>query len=205
VNALEVQMPDVRLFDSRELRRTLGTFVTGVTVVTTVDEDGGFHGVTANSFSSVSLDPPLILWSQAVKSQSHPVFFEAERFAVNILADDQIELSNRFAKSSREKFAGLEVDIGLGGLPLLRDCSAWLQCRVFSRVPGGDHTIYVGEVHSIDRAERKPLVFGNGQYLRTDPHDLADGAQSPGPKRDQGGASSRGVRTRHNIPVLEGV
>jgi flavin reductase (DIM6/NTAB) family NADH-FMN oxidoreductase RutF len=104
--------------------------------------------VTANSVSSVSLDPPLVLWSQAVKTQSHPVFFKAERFAVNILAEDQIELSNRFAKSSQEKFAGLDVDIGSDGVPLLRGCSARLQCRVVSRVPGGDHTIYVGEVHA---------------------------------------------------------
>ena len=151
-------MPDVRLFDSHELRRALGAFVTGVTVVTTVDEDGRFHGVTANSFSSVSLDPPLVLWSQAVTAHSHPVFFKAERFAVNILAEDQIELSNRFAKSSRDKFGGLEVDIGLGGVPLLRGCSARLQCRLFSSLPGGDHTIYVGEVESIDRAERRSLV-----------------------------------------------
>src|SRR5580693_6646612 len=158
-------MSDVRLFDSRDLRRVLGTFVTGVTVVTTTDDDGGLHGVTVNSFSSVSLDPPLVLWSQAIKTHRHPVFFKAERFAVNILAEDQIELSNRFAKSSEEKFAGLEVDVGLGGVPLLRGCSAWLQCRISSRVPGGDHTIYVGEVDSIDRAERKSLVFGNGQYL----------------------------------------
>ena len=75
-------MPDVRLFDSRELRRTLGTFVTGVTVVTTIDDEGRFHGVTANSFSSVSLDPPLVLWSQAVNAKSHSVFFGAEHFAV---------------------------------------------------------------------------------------------------------------------------
>ena len=74
-------MTDVRLFDSRDLRRVLGTFVTGVTVVTTIDDEGKFHGVTANSFSSVSLDPPLVLWSQAVKTHSHPVFFKAERFA----------------------------------------------------------------------------------------------------------------------------
>ena len=178
-------MPDVRLFDSRDLRRVLGTFVTGVTVVTTTDDEGGFHGVTANSFSSVSLDPPLVLWSQAVKSHSHPAFFKAERFAVNILAEDQIELSKRFAKSSPEKFAGIDVDIGSGGVPLLRGCSARLQCRVVSRVPGGDHTIYVGEVHAIDRAERKPLVFGNGQYLLADPHDLADSALSPNHKQAQ--------------------
>jgi len=178
-------MPDDRLFDSRNLRRVLGSFVTGVTVVTTTDDEGGFHGVTANSFSSVSLDPPLVLWSQAVKSHSHPAFFKAERFAVNILAEDQIELSNRFAKSSPKKFVGLDMDIGLGGVPLLRGCGAWLQCRVVSRVPGGDHTIYIGEVDLIGQAERKPLVFGNGQYLRTGPHDLSGGAASPGPKQAQ--------------------
>ena len=178
-------MPDVALFDSRDLRRVLGSFVTGVTVVTTIDDEGRFHGVTANSFSSVSLDPPLVLWSQAVKSQSHPVFFNAERFAVNILAEDQIELSNRFAKSSPEKFSGIDVDVGAGNVPLLRECSARLQCRVVSRVPGGDHTIYVGEVLAIDRAERKPLVFGNGQYLLTSPHDLTDRASLSGRKQAQ--------------------
>src|ERR1700746_3893005 len=140
VNQREVRMPDVRQFDSRELRRVLGAFVTGVTVVTTTDDKDRFHGVTANSFSSVSLGPPLVLWSQAVNTQSHSTFFKAERFAVNILAEDQTDLSNRFAKSSPEKFAGLEVDIGLGGIPLLRGCTAWLQCRVVSRLSGGDHT-----------------------------------------------------------------
>jgi flavin reductase (DIM6/NTAB) family NADH-FMN oxidoreductase RutF/DNA-binding IclR family transcriptional regulator len=190
----EVKMPDAPLFDSRELRRVLGTFVTGVTVVTTTDDEGRFHGVTANSFSSVSLDPPLVLWSQAVRTHSHPVFFKAERFAINILAEDQIELSKRFAKSSHEKFAGVDFDIGAGGLPLLRDCSARLQCRVVSRVPGGDHTIYVGEVLAVDRAERKPLAFGNGQYLLTDPHDLADGALSPDHKQAQLTAIRLGAR-----------
>jgi flavin reductase (DIM6/NTAB) family NADH-FMN oxidoreductase RutF len=150
--------------------------------------------VTANSFSSVSLDPPLVLWSQAVKTQSHPVYFKAERFAVNILAEDQIELSNRFAKSSPEKFAGLEVDIGLGGVPLLRGCGARLQCRVVSRVPGGDHTIYIGEVDSIEQAERKPLAFGTGQYLRTSPHDLSGGAASLSPKQAQLSAMRLGAR-----------
>jgi flavin reductase (DIM6/NTAB) family NADH-FMN oxidoreductase RutF len=167
-------MSDVQMFDSRELRRVLGAFVTGVTVVTTIDDEGKFHGVTANSFSSVSLDPPLVLWSQAVKSSSHPAFFNAQRFAVNILAEDQIELSKRFARSSQEKFVGIAVDVGVGGVPLLRGCSARLQCQVVSRVPGGDHTIYVGRVQSINQTERKPLVFGNGQYLQTGPHRVDD-------------------------------
>jgi DNA-binding IclR family transcriptional regulator len=122
------------------------------------------------------------------------VFFKAEHFAVNILAEEQIELSKRFAKSSHQKFAGLDVDIGAGGLPLLRDCSARLQCRVVSRVPGGDHTIYVGEVLAIDQAERKPLVFGNGRYLLADPHDLADRALSPDRKQAQLTAMRLGTR-----------
>src|SRR5947209_4482309 len=122
-----------------------------VTVITTVDSSGRFHGLTANSFNSVSLDPPLVLWSQAVKAKSHHVFYAAERFAVNILAEDQSEISNRFASSSYEKFESLSVDTGLGGVPLLRGCSARLQCRVVSRTAGGDHTIYVGQVCSIER------------------------------------------------------
>lgn len=187
-------MPDAPLFDSRDLRRVLGTFVTGVTVVTTADGEGRFHGVTANSFSSVSLDPPLVLWSQAVRSHSHPAFFKADRFAVNILAEDQIELSKRFARSAHDKFTDIDVDIGVGGVPLLRDCSARLQCRVVSRVPGGDHTIYVGEVLAIDQAERKPLVFGNGRYLLADPHDLADSALSPDRKQAHLTAMRLGTR-----------
>jgi flavin reductase (DIM6/NTAB) family NADH-FMN oxidoreductase RutF/DNA-binding IclR family transcriptional regulator len=160
-------------FDSRELRQVLGTFVTGVTVVTTVDRDGRFHGLTANSFSSVSLDPPLVLWSQSIKGPSHPVFSAAARFAVNILAEDQIELSNRFASSGADKFAGLDVEVGQGGVPLLPDCSAWLECEVVSRLPGGDHTIHIGKVDAIRRASRKPLVFGGGRYLVAEQHDLA--------------------------------
>lgn len=185
-------MRDADAFDARELRRVLGTFVTGVTVVTTVDSDGRYHGLTANSFSSVSLDPPLVLWSQAMKAPSHATFAKADRFAINILAEDQISLSNRFAKSSPDKFAGLDVDVGLGRVPLLRDCSAWLECSVVSKLPGGDHTIYVGEVLSMRRTGRKPLVFGNGQYLLADPHDL--GAAQAGTGHAQLRATRLGAR-----------
>ena len=185
-------MRDAHAFDAQELRRVLGTFVTGVTIVTTVDHEGRYHGLTANSFSSVSLDPPLVLWSQAVKAPSHATFSKADRFAINILAEDQIALSNRFAKSSPDKFAGLDVDVGLGGVPLLRDCSAWLECSVVSTMPGGDHTIYVGKVTSIRRAERKPLAFGNGKYLLADPHDLAAG--EAGDRHSQLRATRLGAR-----------
>jgi flavin reductase (DIM6/NTAB) family NADH-FMN oxidoreductase RutF/DNA-binding IclR family transcriptional regulator len=171
-------MSDTSRFDAKELRQVLGSFVTGVTVVTTADAAGKRYGVTANSFSSVSLDPPLVLWSQATKSPSHPVFLEAPRFAINILAEDQVELSNRFASSGIDKFANMETDNGEGGVALLRDCCAWLECKVVSRLPGGDHVIFVGEIEAFRRTGRKPLVFGGGQYLVADPHDF--GKPPPG-------------------------
>jgi flavin reductase (DIM6/NTAB) family NADH-FMN oxidoreductase RutF/DNA-binding IclR family transcriptional regulator len=158
--------------DALKLRQVLGKFVTGVTVVTTVDSQGRPYGVTANSFSSVSLDPPLVLWSQATKSPSHAIFREAPYFAINILAEDQIELSNRFAASGTDKYSGLDVDAGVGGVPLLRECSAWIECRVVSVMPGGDHAIYLGRVQRFLHTERRPLVFGGGQYLIADSHDL---------------------------------
>ena len=109
-----------RAFDARELRQVLGSFVTGVTVITTVDGDGKPHGLTANSFSSVSLDPPLILWSQSLTAPSHAVFNACDRFAVNILADEQVDVSNRFARGGAEKFASIATRPGLGGVPLIQ-------------------------------------------------------------------------------------
>jgi flavin reductase (DIM6/NTAB) family NADH-FMN oxidoreductase RutF/DNA-binding IclR family transcriptional regulator len=184
-------------FDSRELRQVLGTFVTGVTVVTTIDHDGRFYGLTANSFSSVSLDPPLVLWSQSIKGPSHPVFSAAPRFAVNILAEDQIGLSNRFASSGADKFAGLDVEVGQGGVPLLPDCSAWLECEVLSRLPGGDHTIHVGKVDAIRRGARKPLVFGGGRYLVAEQHDLVPA--DPVPMQSQLHAVRLGARAMSRL------
>lgn len=165
-------MSTVPAFDSKQLRQVLGSFVTGVTVVTTVDAEGRTWGLTANSFSSVSLDPPLVLWSQSVKAPSHAAFTRADRFAINILAEDQIDLSNRFATSGIDKFDGVQIDAGEGGVPLLRRCSAWLECKAVTQVPGGDHVIFVGEVKAIRRTDRRPLVFGGGQYLIADAHDL---------------------------------
>lgn len=166
------ERPATTTFDKRQLRDTLGSFVTGVTVVTTLDAEGTMHGLTANSFSSVSLDPPLVLWSQATSAGSHPAFRNADRFTINILAEDQYELANHFAARSPDKFFGVGYDVGAGGLPLLRNCSAWLECKVVARYPGGDHVIFVGAVDSIRRSARRPLVFGGGQYLVADPHDL---------------------------------
>jgi flavin reductase (DIM6/NTAB) family NADH-FMN oxidoreductase RutF/DNA-binding IclR family transcriptional regulator len=168
-------------FDARELRSVLGAFVTGVTVITTLDAQGKPQGLTANSFSSVSLDPPLILWSQSITAPSHPVFRDAERFAVNILAEDQVDVSNRFARGAADKFAGFPVTPGIGGVPLINGCSAWLECRRIDSYPGGDHVVFLGQVERIERSQRPPLVFGGGRYLVAQPHDSGAQLAASGP------------------------
>ena len=151
-------------FDQRALRDVFGAYVTGVTVVTTLCEDGTPCGVTANSFSSVSLDPPLILWSQGLNANSYPVFRDAERFVVNILALDQVEISQRFATPGIDRFAGLSHRQGAGGVPILDDCMAYLECRKTAVYPGGDHAIFLGEVENFHRSARAPLAFSSGRY-----------------------------------------
>ena len=158
-------------FDQRELRDVLGAFVTGVTVITTVDEHGTPRGVTVNSFSSVSLDPPLVLWSQALTATSYPVFRDAKRFVVNILAEDQVDISKRFASSIENRFEGTEFHVGLGGVPVLDGCAAFLECRSFATYPGGDHAVFLGEVENFQRASRKPLAFGGGRYMVAYAHE----------------------------------
>ena len=161
-------------FDHREFRRTLGAFTTGVTVITTVDAAGKPYGVTANSFSSVSLDPPLILWSQALTSSSYPAFRDCERFVVNILADHQVHVSNQFAKSGDDKFLDIAVRTGLGGVPVIDDSAAHLECRKVAAYPGGDHVVYIGQVERIHRSAHRPLAFGEGRYMVTFAHDLGE-------------------------------
>ena len=160
-------------FDTLELRQVLGSFVTGVTVITTLDRNGKPHGMTANSFSSVSLDPPLILWSQSLTAPSHPVFDACDRFVVNILADDQVEISNRFARASPDRFMRTATSEGLGGIPLIEGSAAHLECRKVHSYPGGDHVVFIGQVERIRRNARRPLVFGGGKYLVAQAHDMA--------------------------------
>ena len=159
-------------FDQRQFRNALGTFVTGVTVVTTCDSMGGTHGVTANSFSSVSLDPPLVLWSQALSSRSYSAFRDSDHFAINILADDQIAISNHFAKSREDKFNGIECRTGLGGAPVLVGVAAHFECVKVASFPGGDHVVYVGRVERMGHSNRRALAFGSGRYVTTYAHDL---------------------------------
>lgn len=152
--------------DARIFRDTLGLFVTGVTIITTVGEDAEPIGITANSFNSVSLTPPIILWSIGHAARSLPMFRRAEHFAVHILRDDQQDLSQRFAKSNSDKFAGLNIAIGHGGVPLLPNCAACLQCRLFAQHEAGDHVLFLAEVIDIssDKTAR-PLVYHGGRYV----------------------------------------
>ncbi|WGS55270.1 flavin reductase (plasmid) [Paraburkholderia sp. D15] len=159
-------------FEQRQLRDVLGTFVTGVTVVTTLDEHGVAHGVTANSFSSVSLDPPLVLWSQALTSKSYPAFRDSNHFAVNILAHDQIAISNHFARSSEDKFNGIVHDSGIGGVPVLDGAAGHLECVKVAAYPSGDHVVYIGRVERIGHSGRRGLAFGSGKYMLAYSHDL---------------------------------
>jgi flavin reductase (DIM6/NTAB) family NADH-FMN oxidoreductase RutF/DNA-binding IclR family transcriptional regulator len=158
--------------EKRELRNVLGAFTTGVTIVTTRDPQGKAHGLTANSFSSVSLDPPLVLWSQSVGSSSFTTFNESGHFAINILADDQIALSNLFAKSGADKFAGVASSEGVGGVPILAGTAAHLECTKVAAYPGGDHMVYLGRVERISRTGRRPLAFAGGRYMVPYAHEL---------------------------------
>lgn len=149
--------------DPRAFRRTLGHYGTGVAVITAA---GAPHpvGVTVNSFASVSLDPPLVLWSASNGSSSLPAFRSAAGFAVNVLASDQTELSGRFAKSGGNKFEGVAHEPGRHGAPLLLGCVARFQCRRASEFPGGDHVIMIGEVEQFERFTGTPLLFAQGRY-----------------------------------------
>ncbi|GLZ86417.1 flavin oxidoreductase [Metapseudomonas resinovorans] len=156
-------------FDPKQFRQALGAFTTGVTIVTTRGPDGQDYGLTANSFNSVSIDPPMVLWSINKDSSSAHAFTEGSHFAVHILATDQEPLSNRFAKSGTDKFAGLDLQRGPSEIPLLDGCSARFQCKTTYQYEGGDHIILVGEVLAFDRFDKAPLVFHSGGYRRLVP------------------------------------
>ena len=151
-------------FDSRSLRDALGEFATGVAVVTARATDGLPVGVTINSFASVSLEPPLVLWSLGLSSPSLATFETCSHYAVNILAAGQVEYSQRFSQSQEDRFAGIETKVGAGGTPLLPGCCAWFECRNEIRYPGGDHLILVGFVENFRREPKAPLVFHGGRY-----------------------------------------
>ncbi len=150
--------------EKNELRRVMGHFATGVTVITTLRKSGELHGLTANAFTSVSLVPPLVLVCVDKKAESYPCFDESKVFTVNLLAADQEAISRRFAVSGGEKFQGIAYRDGANGAPILEGTLGYIECRVTTAVDGGDHTIYLGEVEQAETREAKPLLFFRGGY-----------------------------------------
>ena len=156
-------------FDSRQLRNALGNFATGITVITT-QHGTEKTGLTVNSFSSVSLDPPLVLWSLDKRSPSLELFKKSGFFAINILAADQVNLSNQFARSSADKFDQVSYDTSAQGTPILHDCSAVFECTLHDVMEGGDHWILIGRVIHFEQSGRKPLVSHPGGYNLVTPY-----------------------------------
>lgn len=149
---------------SRSFRSCLGTYGTGVAVVTTCTTDGELRGLTVNSFSSLSLDPPLILWSIGRNVQSFSSFMDCQRFAINVLAADQIQFAKRFSASGGNKFQTVAHLCGIGGVPLLPDCTAWFECSVAARHDAGDHVIIIGHVDRFESSGRPGLLFIAGSF-----------------------------------------
>jgi len=147
-----------------ELRRALGRFVTGVTIVACRGADGAPVGLTANSFNALSLEPPLVLWSLRRASGSIDAFTQASHFAVNVLAEDQVDLSRRFARPSSARFEAGEWSDGQGGAPVLAGCVAVFECRRRSHHEAGDHVLFIGEVERIAAGAEAPLVYHAGHY-----------------------------------------
>ncbi len=166
-------------FDARQFRTALGQFATGVTVVTAPDGENGYIGTTASSFNSVSMDPPLILWSIDNSARSLPAYEQAEYFVVNVLAADQVGLSNHFARQQEDKFADLDYDLNTHGVPVLRGCSAYFHCKTRYMYEGGDHTIIVGEVLQFEASDRDGLLFHQGRYSVSDAHPVVATAAQP--------------------------
>jgi flavin reductase (DIM6/NTAB) family NADH-FMN oxidoreductase RutF len=152
--------------DPIALRNVMGQFATGVTVVTTLGKGGAPVGMAANSFASVSLDPPLILWSIGLQAPSLTAFRAHSAFAINIMCEDSKDLALNFARPSEDKFAGVEWEAGYDGVPVLAGAAAVLQCRTEQRLPGGDHEIYIGRVMGFHHAAKSPLLFHKGKFAK---------------------------------------
>ena len=150
--------------DPRHLRNALGRFTTGVTVVSCCDAQGRFVGLTANSFNSLSLDPPLVLWSLRMGSPTMAAFEQAPRFAVNVLAEAQVDLSRRFAAREEDRFAEGAWALGEQGAPVLAGCAAVFECETVSHQAAGDHRLFIGRVLACAESALPPLVFQAGHY-----------------------------------------
>ncbi len=153
-----------REFDSLHFRQALSQFATGVTVITTRLEDGSFRGLTASSFNSVSLDPPLVLWSLGTAANSLPIFSGNSHYVINVLNADQAYLAKLFSRRTDDPWDGVEYELSRTGMPILKGAIAWFECHNRSRYPEGDHVIFVGEVEECAFAPQAPLIFHGGQF-----------------------------------------
>ncbi|MBQ0747195.1 MAG: flavin reductase family protein [Marinobacter sp.] len=151
--------------DTNVFREALGRFASGITVMTTVDEDGAPYGVTATSFASLSLDPPLVQWSLRNAAFSLPIFLKSGGFSVNVLSADQEAVSRRFSTPEIDRFAQLNTESGLGGVSLIQGALAWIECSLETTLAGGDHTILVGKVLRARTFDHQPLLYWRGGYL----------------------------------------
>lgn len=159
-------MPSHSAQDTQAFRNALGMFATGVTIVTARTPDGRLVGLTANSFNSVSLSPPLVLWSLGRRAGSLPIFSAGSHYAINILAAEQKELAERFATRDIDRFAGVAWREGAGGAPVLQGVAAVFECANRSRYEEGDHVIFVGAVEACSaRPGAQPLIFHGGRYF----------------------------------------
>jgi|ERR1700687_357893 len=150
--------------DKQEFRRVLGHFAAGVTIVTTIGDDGKPYGLTATAFTSVSLEPPLVLVCVDKRSESHPHFHTSRVFAVNFLGVDHEHLSRRFAVTGGDKFTDLATDKGVTGAPILPEALGYLDCSTVEVFEGGDHTIFLGRVEAANAREGEPLLYFRGAY-----------------------------------------
>jgi flavin reductase (DIM6/NTAB) family NADH-FMN oxidoreductase RutF len=150
--------------DTWDFKQAVGVFTTGVTVVTSCDAEGVRYGLTANSFTSVSLEPPLVLFCAYRRAPSLDGLIRSEHFAINVLAADQEEIAKRFARPAADKFAGLDWRVGIFGAPLLDRCIAHIECTLEQRHPSGDHDIVVGRVHRVRFYAGEPLTFHRSRF-----------------------------------------
>jgi flavin reductase (DIM6/NTAB) family NADH-FMN oxidoreductase RutF len=162
-----MQAPDS--IEPRHLRTAFGHYATGVTVVTTCCSTGKLEGVTVNSFASVSLDPPLVLWSLQKRASSLSSFLESKCFVVNVLASEHIELPKHFATRHPDKFGNITYKPGMGGCPILDNPLAVFECTTESTIDGGDHVVFLGRVRRVSCREGQPLIFSAGTFYTREP------------------------------------
>lgn len=158
--------PDV---SPEAFRQVMGCYATGIVVVTTRDHEGVPVGLTVDSFNSVSMSPPLVLWSLALSAPSLPVFRDCPAFVVNVLASDQLDVCRQFATSGTDKFAGIDWTPGIHDMPVLTGTVATIECMNHCQYDGGDHEIMLGRVISTQVSERQPLVYSRGNFAGIGP------------------------------------